>query len=319
MIIKERKKPRKLEFLEASIRRLPADHPKIPLILDDIGKREAGYKGEQKLDFYLSYLPEKEYFIFHDLRLPNGKSFFQIDSLVLSYTFGLAIEAKNMAGELTFDEKNNQIVQKNELRQNGYDDPLLQAKLQVRQLKDLLLQHKFPNIPIEYLVMMSNSNAVLITGRGSEAESRVCRSSQVVLKTEEFNRKHKKVHFENDTLRKLSRLLLKKHTEPSFDIEKLYRIQRSDLLTGVFCPSCCYLGMVYYQGSWHCPKCGMKSRDAYMPALKDYYLLYGPTITNQQLREFLQLDSVNVASKQLKKWNLPHTGINKHRVYHLSF
>lgn len=131
--------------------------------------------------------------------------------------------------------------------------------------------------------------------------------------------KYKEVRLDHDTIRKLSRLLVKKHTEPSYDIEKTYRIPRSDLLSGVHCPSCSQLGMKYKRGSWHCGKCGCKSREAHLAALRDYYLLFGPTITNAQFREFLQLDSVYVASKMLKKLKLPYTGANKNRVYQLSF
>ena len=317
MEVKARAKPLKVEFCEALLIRINRNHPKIPQILSDKGKKEAGYIGEKKLDFFLSNLPEKEYFLFHDLRLPNGKSYFQIDTLLLTYTFGLIIEAKYMTGELEFDEKNNQLIQRNDDIEKCYDDPLLQAKFQVRQLKAFLKQHKFPNIPFEFLVMMSHSNALLITEQGSEARLRVCRSSKVLLRIEEFSRKYKVKVLDQDKIRKISRLLIKKHTEPTFNCEELYRISRSELQTGVHCPKCRYLGVIYHQGSWRCPKCGCKSRDAHLAALRHYYLLFGPTITNQQFREFLGIESSNIASKLLKKLNLPHSDANKNRIYYL--
>jgi hypothetical protein len=317
LIVKERKKPIKVDFCEAILCRIPANHPQIPLILSDLGKREAGYIGEKKLDFFLSHLPEKEYFLIHDLRLPNCNSHFQIDTLLLTFTYGLVIETKYMTGELEFDEKNNQLIQRTEEKQKGYDDPLLQAQFQVRRLRELFKQHKLPDIPIEYLIMMSHANAVLKTESGSEARKRVCRSSRVVFKVEEFSHKYRLQVLDQQMIRKVNKLLLRKHTEENYDIEKLYQISRSNILTGVHCPECRYLGLIYHQGSWRCPKCGGKSRDAHLKALRDYQLLFGPSITNQQFREFLQIDSINVASKMLKKLKLPHTGINKHRVYQL--
>jgi hypothetical protein len=319
LIVKERTKPIKVDFCEAILCRIPANHPQIPLILSDLGKREAGYIGEKKLDFFLSHLPEKEYFLFHDLRLPNGNSFFQIDTLLLTHTFALVIETKYMTGELEFDEKNNQLIQRTEEKQKGYDDPLLQAQFQVRRLREFFKQHKLPSLPIEYLIMMSHANAVLKTEHGSEARKRVCRSSRVVFKVEEFSHKYRLPALDQQMIKKISKLLLKKHTEDSFDIEELYRIPRSGLLKGVHCPECRYLGLVYYQGSWRCPKCKGKSRDAHLKALRDYYLLFGPSITNQQFREFLHIDCSNTASKLLKKLNLPHSGANKNRIYQLKF
>jgi hypothetical protein len=320
LIVKALAMPLKIEFCKALLGRIPENHPQIPLILKDIGKKQAGYIGEKKLDFFLSALPEKEHFIFHDLRLPNRNSFFQIDTLLLTSTFSLVIETKYMTGELDFDEKNNQLIQRTEDREKGYDDPLLQAQFQVRRLKEFLKQYKlFPNMPFEYLVMMSNANAVLKTENGSEARKRVCRSSRVVLKVEDLSRKYRVEVLDQLTIKKISKLLLKKHTEPSFDCEELYRIPRSKLSTGVHCPKCRYLGMIYHQGSWRCPKCACKSRDVHLVALRHYFLLCGPTVTNQQFREFLGINSSNTASKLLKKLNLPHTEANKNRIYHLKY
>lgn len=267
-------------FNEAILRRIPLNHPKIHVIEKEYSRCESGYKGEKRLDFFLDYLPEKNYHIFQGLRLPNDKSHFQIDAFIYTPSCGFSIENKNMKGELVFDEKNNQLVQKIDDMQNGYEDPLLQVKLHVRQLKELLRKHQFPNIPIEHLVMMSNSNAVLKTALNSEAQFRVCRGRQIVFKIEELTRKYQEEKLDRKLIHKLNRFLLKNNTEPNYDIEKLYQIPRSDLLTGVHCPKCMALSMIYYHGSWLCPKCGCKSKDAYLPSLKDYYLLFGPFITN---------------------------------------
>lgn len=317
MKVKDRTIPMKNYFNKAILGRIPPNHPKIPVIEDDIRTQEAGHKGEQTLDYYLKFLPEKDYYIFNGLRLPNGDSYFQIDSLILTSPMLLNIEAKNMNGELEFDEQNGQLIQKNENKQKGYENPLLQAKFQVRQLKEFLRKHHYPEIPIEYLVMMSNSNAILKTAQNSEARERVCRGRGVVYRVEEISKRYQEEILDRNQLRKLCRFLLKMHTEPSYDIEKIYRIPRSELLTGVHCPSCKYLGMTYSRGSWLCPKCGCKSRDAHLKALKDYYLLFGPSITNQQFREFLHLPSMKIASRMLTSMKLPHSGSKKQRVYQL--
>jgi hypothetical protein len=318
LIMKTRSKPSKLYFNDAILSRLPGNHPKIPIIEEDNNIKFAGHKGEERLDFFLNYLPDKDYFILQGLRLSNGKSHFQIDCLLLTPTYILVIEAKYMKGELKFDEEHDQLIQKYDDRQYGYDDPLLQVKFQVRQLLDFLRQHRFPAVPVEYLVMMSNSNAILITDQDSEARYRVCRGRRLVYKIEELTKKYQNVKLNDETILKLTQLLLEKHIEPSYDIEKIYKIPRNDLLTGVHCPSCCYLPMTYARGTWLCPKCKLKSRNAYIKALQDYYLVYAPTISNQQFREFFHVSSINAAYKMLQPLNLPVTGAKKKRIYHLS-
>jgi len=49
----------------------------------------AGWHGEQSMDDPLSYLPDKEFRIFHNLRLSDYVHVFQIDFLVLCDRFAL--------------------------------------------------------------------------------------------------------------------------------------------------------------------------------------------------------------------------------------
>src|SRR5690606_20435170 len=90
--------PLRLRKLEALIRRLPDSHPKLQEISDEYGRRMSGYRGEQSLQYYLSLLKQSNYFIFHNLRLPDisGKHFFEIDILLISSTFLSIIDAKHV-------------------------------------------------------------------------------------------------------------------------------------------------------------------------------------------------------------------------------
>lgn len=78
MIIKERKVPLSIQTREALLRRLPPNHPKRPEIKEDLKIAQAGYNGELNLDYHLAFLPEKDYRIFHDLRLFHQSLFSSI-------------------------------------------------------------------------------------------------------------------------------------------------------------------------------------------------------------------------------------------------
>ncbi|WP_318507480.1 nuclease-related domain-containing protein [Bacillus sp. T3] len=105
MIISERKYPLKILFNNAAIGRLLPHHPKIPVILEDNRRKEAGHIGEQRLDRLLTTkLPPKDYHIFQGLHIPNKDgTYFQIDNLLYTATHIIPTEVKYMSGELSFD------------------------------------------------------------------------------------------------------------------------------------------------------------------------------------------------------------------------
>lgn len=92
LIVKEREYPQIIMILEALLRRLPKSHPKRKKVEDDLARRRAGYNGEKANDYFAALLPEDSY-IFHDPRLANGKSFFQMDTLLISANY-MAVSEK---------------------------------------------------------------------------------------------------------------------------------------------------------------------------------------------------------------------------------
>jgi len=110
MIVKERKMSVHLLQLEALLRRLPAHHPKKNVVVESLAKFMAGYKGEQAIEYPLSFLSETKYSILYDIRLFDQKHYFQIDALIVSSCFLLFLEIKNIIGTLIFDAKFNQLI-----------------------------------------------------------------------------------------------------------------------------------------------------------------------------------------------------------------
>ena len=111
LIVKRREIPIRLQKLEALSRRLSKDHSIRPQIEEELLRRWKGYRGEQSVDFYLNKLPEKEYMIFHNLRLENENYYFQIDTLILTSYFALTLEVKNISGTLYFESTFSQMIQ----------------------------------------------------------------------------------------------------------------------------------------------------------------------------------------------------------------
>lgn len=64
-----------------------------------------------------------------------------------------------------------------------------------------------------------------------------------------------------------------------------------------------------------CPSCGSTSRNAHQTSIRDYALLIKPSITNRELREFILLESRTTATKLLKEFQFPTTGLKKGQAY----
>ncbi|WP_169802720.1 nuclease-related domain-containing protein [Neobacillus soli] len=317
MVIKERTIPLVILILQALCRRLPLNYPKYQQILEELGRRQAGYKGEVALDYYLRRLPIDKYLILHDLNLPDGDYNCQIDTLLLTPEFALIIEVKNMAGKLIFDTENEQFLQINNEKEKGYQYPVAQAERHQEYLRKLMAEHKFPQVPIDYLVVISNNySSYVITGKNAhKVKPRVCKADVFNSKIKYFEKLYSEPVLSTKDLRKLSRLLVKMNTIPTNYILNKYEINKTDLITGVFGPACNHFPLIRKKQKWYCIKCGEYSNDAHIQALTDYFLLIDTKITNQQFREFAHLDSIDTAGRLLRSANLIQSGTKRMRTY----
>lgn len=318
MIAKYRGCPIKIQQLEALLRRLPEQHPKGELISAELAKSLAGLRGEESLDYYLSFLPEQEFLIFQDLRLKNDPHFFQMDFLLLSASFLLIIEVKNMSGTLFFDPLFHQMILTSNGVEEAFPDPVLQVQNQKHHLNQWLQFNKLPTVPIETLVVMSNPKTVLKTHSNmQEYVKTVIRSPCLQTAIMNLCKQHQKEIYTPKHLRKLRTLLLKKHTINETNILERFGLFENELLTGAHFPDCLKLKMQRRGRKWHCPHCLFQSKNAYLSSLADYSLLIHKNITNRKLRAFLHIHSPSTAAKILQSTQFPFTGHTKKREYQI--
>ncbi|MBM7587965.1 hypothetical protein JOC86_004540 [Bacillus pakistanensis] len=143
MIVKPRDIPLSIMKLKALKSRLPHNHPKISKINEALVISLAGLKGENSIDFPLSFLTDNKYLIFHDLRLEYNQYYFQIDTLLVSKSHILIIEVKNIAGTIYFDQEFNQMIRVKDGIEEAFADPLIQVQRHETQLKSWLKKKNF--------------------------------------------------------------------------------------------------------------------------------------------------------------------------------
>ncbi|MFS0635107.1 nuclease-related domain-containing protein [Mesobacillus foraminis] len=312
MIQKIRSIPLKVHFNHALISRLLVNHPKIPIIQLDTRKKMSGYNGEVNTDFHLQFLNDRNHYIFLGLRLPHPHHPFQIDTLILSRKFILIIETKNLSGTININE--SQFSQTTEHGEKGYNNPLLQVQRHKEQLQDWLNAHQFDRLPILVLVALSNPSAIIKTNN-PKVKQHICKIDNLKNQIMQLVCNCGEDILTERELKKLTKLLLKEDTPHIPEIQKSYQLSHSDLIKGVRCPSCSSYQMHRKIKSWHCPHCLYQSQNAHKDAFLDYFLLVNTSITNKELRDFLGISSIKVASNLLASSNFPFTGTKKGRVY----
>ncbi|WP_442596804.1 nuclease-related domain-containing protein [Neobacillus sp. D3-1R] len=316
--MKFRAKPVKMLVYDALSRRVVPHHPKISNIKERYANEYSGFKGEQSLEYYLEPLSEKRYHFLHGIRLANGPRFFQLDTVLLSSYFILNIETKNYTGSIYLDANFKQVIQEKGNQKKSLQDPVSQVSRQVWELQKWLKSHRYPDIPIISLSVFTNPNCILINSTGNKKiYEDVSKPGNIVERVKRLEELYHTEKMDQKTTGKLFRLLVKSHTPPSrSSILAKYGIKESDIQTGVQCPTCYKIPMQYHYGEWICSACGTKSKNAHVQAIRDYFLLIKPTITNAELRQFLHISHEKTAQRILKALKLPFSGERKARVYY---
>lgn len=318
MIKKQRQLPLSIQKLQALQRRIPEYHPKQPAIKESLAKRLAGYKGEQSIEYPLSFLSGKDFVVLNDVRLYDSKHYFQMDSLLLSKKCLIILEVKNMKGILYFDTTFHQLIRTLDGKQEAFPDPLLQVSRQEQQLKKWLEIHQLPQLPLLSLVVISNPNTIIQSTPGNkEIAEKVIRSEFLPTKINMLQQKLQEEVVTDKELKKLTRKIEKYLSPLDKAILEQFDLTKDDLIKGVFCPACGHLPLRREYGTWYCPHCFSKQKDAHISSIKDYQLLIGPAFTNSMMRDFLQISSTSLMTRLLQAMNLPYSGERKDRVYRL--
>lgn len=322
MILKELTPPHRLLLTEIIKRRLTIGNPRFKEIEKDLAKRWAGYWGELALANYVKQLPQDKYYILHDLQLQVNHIPFQMDTLLLSQKYLLIIEAKNIVGTLYFDNLFKQLIRINDDgSQESFEDPRIQCQRLQSLLRNWLTQHSSNLLPIETLIFFKSNQTILKTNHSDQSDlSKICKGRDFFNKMEALEQQYTQTKADNKTLIKIGNLLASKSSPKQINILEEYNLTKMDVRTGVCCPNeqCSHIPMNYKRGKWSCPACQTPSKDAHLAALNDYLHLFGPTITNAELRSFLHLPTNDIAQKFLNRLELPSTGKTKNRLYQLS-
>lgn len=314
MNLKRRKKPIKLQKLEALLPRLSPDFSELHEIKRDTARRFKGHIGEKRVDYHIDQL-SSDFTILEDVRLnENGKDF-QVDSLVLSNDGIYIIEVKNFTGTITFNTILKQFTRFDGEKETGFRYPITQAETVQWKLMNWLHKHNIQHIPIRYFIAISDPSTIIkVIGNEKEVAQVVAHGEYIPRKILHMDRELRELRIKEDRGKtqlnhhQIGKLILAECAERDFDIFKKYNISIQNILPGVICPQCNQLYMNRGYGIWICKNCHLKSKRAHIATLNDFFLLIKPFITNREGRWFLRVNSRNVVLEILRDGNLQKKG-----------
>jgi hypothetical protein len=285
------------------------------ILQEDFASFRAGYRGERNTDYVTSTYPHKFANIYQGIRLKVGPFHFQIDTLIVTPMFILILESKNMKGELEYNPKTRQLIQINGEHRKGQKNPVLQAETQKRHLATWLQQAGFPPIPIETIGISTNPSSILTYKDEGTNPSNFVLLESLPTMFDYLYQSYTRNIYDQTTLRKLNKSLLKGNTPYKPDLINQYKIKDRHLIKGIGCRECNYFPLKYKSRKWLCTNCGNVEPKAHEQKIFDYFLLFEPTINNRKCREILQIESPKVARRLLYSMNLEQSGNNFGRTY----
>lgn len=293
-----------IQGLTALNKRLHPAHEKYEQIQEELNRSLSGEHGEQHVYSILKRLP-KNFSILHNVNI-HGQ---QIDFLLLSPSFCVILEVKNIKGKLRFSQNPRQLIRlKEDKGEDIFQSPESQLEQNVATAQSFFKQHNI-QIPIYCAIVfpfynvtfLEVGNTPIVIGKDVLNFIRNINGHPALINPEKVGN------------------LLRDHAQPlhRFPLCSFYNIHEKAILHGPECTNCHTIPMKRLRYTWICSKCGQTNQSAHVQALVDYRMLINETITVRELVNFLGLRNRYEAIRILNKHSLGKVGNNRSTKYQL--
>lgn len=313
LIVLKREISNKMIMLEILLRRLDEGDIEHKYFRNQYLQLKRGYDGEMRADREWEEIEiPSEYCLFHNFETENEVNHsHQIDTIFASQNYILLLEIKNIGGRIDFDEEKHQFVRtRQDGTKEGFSNPIDQIERHVRLFKRLLMKWDI-SLPIEYAIILTQPSTII-----GEIPKNVSIFHVSGLQTYVYNLFTKyQVHQINHlSLEQLKKNLMAIRKRKIWNL----RIDKNKLRNGVLCKGCNYkIEMKFEHGCFICPVCKVKNKGTFYEALFDYRYLHNEWVTNNDLRNYLKINSRFAANRLITSLNLDIQGEKRNRRYRI--
>lgn len=299
--------------LQRLLARLPSSHPRYQAISKKVHQLKAGYEGELYVDKVLNEIAFPHgTSILKDITLEiNPDCIIQIDTLIITPYTAFLLEVKNYSGFIQFNHALGKTIKtspKGEV--DKYDCIIHQLDRAKTGLLEWLSQQNI-DMPLKSLIVMANSKTDL-SDPPETATLKYAKQIPFFIRS----------HFEGDkilsgdSISEITKAIQRGRKKWWSDLPcNHYQIAPNDLKRGVLCMTCNEPTTRLPGHSWFCYTCKTNSKSALKKSVDDWFILVSPTVTNKQIRIFLNLKSSSAASVVLRSQNLKRHGATRNIMY----
>lgn len=312
MIVKRRERTKEMDGLIALERRLRRGNENKQGIKEKLYKLEAGYSGECQYDKYLTeFKPRYPHAILHDVTLNYDGIYFQMDSILITPSFIMISEVKNLAEKIIVKTKPLQFIKEYTTgKRKPFRNPITEVERKIYLLENWLHERNI-QVPVRGLVAFAYNNEMQI----EESPSMDIMFTYDVVAHLRSLPVHQDILSQNE-IRSLAYEMLRKHREFNpFPMVQRYNIHPAEIMPGVICTKCGNFKMKWETRKWCCSSCGHKGVDEHKAAIEDWYTLIKCTMTNREFRYFTQNECRHVAKYLLGKASTKLVGRGRNAHY----
>lgn len=314
-IIFPRKIPPKLEAIERLLLRIPNQDSELALKLQRQYKAiRAGYQGELIVDHFVRESNIKNPFAYWpnaELQITQHRHV-QLDALIVAPNFSCIFEVKNMRGTIRFLENPFQLSQSVEGEERIFECPQSQIIRASNSIRYVFESRKV-QLPIYSKIIFSNSKTHVVQ---PPTLVDIMFPKQISSYLEKLDEKPAIL-----TTREFERLVnhINKLIKPfnPFPLSKTLEI-KDKIIEGIIClcGNPIDLSNNFYK---YCPICGCPKRKFIKQAMQDWFTIFQKTITNEECRKFLGIESNVYISKLFANMNLEAEGNTRNRQYYYDY
>ena len=266
-----------------------------------MGYIEAGRYGEMRVDRSIKEVQfPSEVHIIPDLHMKiHENRYIQVDTFIITCSYILIIEVKNIVGTINFKSSPNQLIRTLDDEITAFSCPIIQLQRNLNGFQVLLNQIEL-KMPTYTALVFASDKAVI---ENASKDQTILFAKNLPLFIQKLNKLP--AQLTKGQFLKLKELIMKKNTHfVETPLCQKYEIAANELKKGVLCINCGYLLSRVSERQWKCNACGQTDKDPIPRNIEDLFILMKHEVTMKECMSLLQLKSRHTLNYTFKKMKL---------------
>ncbi|WP_277586500.1 nuclease-related domain-containing protein [Psychrobacillus antarcticus] len=280
-----------------------------------MGYIEAGHYGELRVDRSIKEVQfPSEVHIIPDFHMKiHENRYIQIDTLLITSSYILIVEVKNIIGTINFKTSPNQLIRTLDDEITAFKCPIIQLQRNRDGLQGWLNQTQ-SKVPIYTVLVFASDKAII---EKAPKDQTILFAKNLPLYIQKLNKIPP--HLTKDHFLKVKEIITQKNIHfIETPLCQKYEIPARALKKGVLCINCGNRLIKVSERQWKCNACGQIDKDPIPRNIEDLFILMKHEVTMKECMNLLQLKSRYTLNYTFQKMKLIKTKKGNNTTYQKS-